>query len=221
MAEQRSVTSPIFLNPSQAWALIVEHGQAWAWQNIPQACFEPKLFTNKNTKIWVQAYFQPFVKLGSSSLELGAYLLQAKISTRAFEPEPRLVPPLVARGSWNFCSMVRSLTGDWGRRFENQELLFRFRFVLGEPGDVSGRATGFPGADVVHAAMVVSGEYHSRLDQLHHVDRKLAERMIVALLIWSVLLGNVSDHSIGCFFVIFLSPDPSNVAYLRRRLQQG
>ena len=34
-------------------------------------------------------------KLGSSSLEPGAYLLRAQNQARAFEPEPRLVPPLV------------------------------------------------------------------------------------------------------------------------------
>ena len=39
--------------------------------------------------------FEPFGKLGSLSLEPGAYLLQAKILAWASEPEPRFVPPLI------------------------------------------------------------------------------------------------------------------------------
>ena len=73
----------------------VEPERARACPNYPRACFEPELFTNKNAKIRVRAYFEPFGKLGSLSLEPGAYLLRAKISARASEPEPRLVPLLV------------------------------------------------------------------------------------------------------------------------------
>ena len=62
---------------------MVEVEQARACQNNPQ-----------NAKIQVPAYFEPYGKLGSSSLEPRAYLLQAKISARATEPKPRLVPPL-------------------------------------------------------------------------------------------------------------------------------
>ena len=42
----------------------------------------------------MQAYFEPFGKLGLSSLEPGAYSLRAEISARASKPEPRLFPPL-------------------------------------------------------------------------------------------------------------------------------
>ena len=55
----------------------------------------PSLKKNKNAKIQVLAYFEPFGKLGSLSLESGAYLQQAKNLARAFEPDPRLGPPLV------------------------------------------------------------------------------------------------------------------------------
>ena len=68
--------------------------RARACQNNHRACFEPELSTNKNDKFRVRAYFEPFGKLGSPSLEPGAYLLRAKISARASKPEPRLVPPL-------------------------------------------------------------------------------------------------------------------------------
>ena len=59
----------------------------------PLSLFKSKLITNKTAKI--EAYFEPFGKLGSSSLEPGAYLLRAKFSARASKPEPRLVPPLI------------------------------------------------------------------------------------------------------------------------------
>ena len=65
-----------------------------ACQNSTRACFQPELFTNKRATIRVRAYFEPFEKLGSPSIEPGAYLLWAKISARAYEPEPRLVPSL-------------------------------------------------------------------------------------------------------------------------------
>ena len=80
---------------ARARALSVKPERARACLNRPRACFEPKLFTNKSAKIRVRAYFKPFGKLGLPSLEPGAYLLSAKISARAFEPEPGLVPPLV------------------------------------------------------------------------------------------------------------------------------
>ena len=53
---------PFFSSPSRAF------------QNIPLACFEPKLFT----KIWAWAYFESLGKLGWSSLVPGAYLLIAQ-----------------------------------------------------------------------------------------------------------------------------------------------
>ena len=59
-----------------------------------RACSETELFTNINAKIQARAYFKPFLKLGWLSLQREAYLLRAKNLARAFEPEPRLVPPL-------------------------------------------------------------------------------------------------------------------------------
>ena len=91
----RGGTSPIFSSPSRARALNVEPGRARACPNFPRASFEPELSTNKNANIRVRAYFEPIGKLGSSSLEPGAYLLRAQNQARAFEPEPRLVPPLL------------------------------------------------------------------------------------------------------------------------------
>ena len=82
----------------RARALNVEPGRARACPNFPRASFEPELSTNKNANIRVRAYFEPMGKLGSSSLEPGAYLLRAQNQARAFEPEPRLVPPLVRAG---------------------------------------------------------------------------------------------------------------------------
>ena len=41
----------------------VEPGQAQASQNIPRACFDPELFTNKNIKIRARASFEPFCKI--------------------------------------------------------------------------------------------------------------------------------------------------------------
>ena len=55
---------------------------------IFRACFKPELFTNKNAKIRVQAYFEHFEKLGLPSLEPGAYLLWAKISAQPLSPSP-------------------------------------------------------------------------------------------------------------------------------------
>ena len=55
---------------------------------IFRACFKPELITNKNTKIRIQAYFEPFEKLGLPSLEPGAYLLWAKISAQPLSPSP-------------------------------------------------------------------------------------------------------------------------------------
>ena len=82
------------MSPSRARALNVEPGRARACPNFPRASIEPELSTNKNANIRVQAYFEPIGKLGLSSLEPGAYLLRAQNQARAFEPEPRLVPPL-------------------------------------------------------------------------------------------------------------------------------
>ena len=59
--------------------------RARACQNSPQ-----------NAQIQVPAYFEPYGKQGLSSLEPRADLLRAKISARATEPKPRLVPPLCA-----------------------------------------------------------------------------------------------------------------------------
>ena len=64
-----------------------------------EPAFEPNLPTNKNAKIRVQAYLEPVGKLGLSSLKPGAYLLRAQNQARAYEPEPRLVPPLLGSGS--------------------------------------------------------------------------------------------------------------------------
>ena len=60
--------------------LEVERAQifrAQACQNSFRSCFEPEVFINKNAKIRVGAYFEPFGKLGSLSLEPGACLLRA------------------------------------------------------------------------------------------------------------------------------------------------
>ena len=76
--------------------------------NYPRACFKHELVTNRNAKIRVWAYFEPYRNIGLSSLEPGAHLLWAKNWARAYEPEPSLVPPLgpppasfvVGRRSW-------------------------------------------------------------------------------------------------------------------------
>ena len=77
--------------------ILIEPERARACQNILRACFKPENFTNKNAKIQLRAYFESFGKLGSLSLESGAYLLRAKILARALEPEPRLLKPLNLR----------------------------------------------------------------------------------------------------------------------------
>ena len=84
-----------------AWAklklLVLSLNKAQTCEKYPGACFEPELFPNKNEKLQAQAYIEPFFKSGLLSLEPGAYLLRAKNWARAFEPKPRLVPPL---GTW-------------------------------------------------------------------------------------------------------------------------
>ena len=74
-----------FSTPSWARALNFKPGCA-------RACFEPDIFILKTFKICALSFFELKWKLGLPNLDLGACLLQAKKSTRAFKPEPRLVP---------------------------------------------------------------------------------------------------------------------------------
>ena len=68
--QSRGRTSPKFSSPSRTRALSVEPERARACQNSHRAFFEPELSTDKNAKIWVRVYFEPFGKLDSSSLGL-------------------------------------------------------------------------------------------------------------------------------------------------------
>ena len=93
--------------------VLQEVEQARACQNSPQ-----------NAQIQVPACFEPYGKLGSSSLEPRAYLLLAKISARATEPKPRLVPPL--------CATFKCLGADFKINFhrpfltEDQIIILKF-----------------------------------------------------------------------------------------------
>ena len=80
----RGGTSPNFWALSQARASSVEPEWPWACQNSPRV-----LFTNQNAEIRVWVYFEPFGKLGSTSLEPGAYLLRAKTSARGQRAQAR------------------------------------------------------------------------------------------------------------------------------------
>ena len=74
----RGGTSPTFSSLSRARALSIEPRWAQACQNFLQACFEPAAFPYKNYKIQAWACFKLFLKLCSSSLGPGVYLLWAK-----------------------------------------------------------------------------------------------------------------------------------------------
>ena len=77
-----------FFSPAQAWALCTEPGRAQACENIPRACLEPELFTDKNGKIRAGVYFEPFWKLGLLSLKPFCLL------TASQKFDLHLVPPL-------------------------------------------------------------------------------------------------------------------------------
>ena len=63
----------------------------------------PELSANINTKIQVRALRK--IRLSRA----WAYLLRAKYSARAFEPEPRLVPPLISGRHAFYSEQVRSI----------------------------------------------------------------------------------------------------------------
>ena len=67
----RGWTSPTFLS------LSIEPGRVRACPNVPRACFEPKLFTNKNYKIQCLSLLWAFLKirLGPLSLSPGSFHL--------------------------------------------------------------------------------------------------------------------------------------------------
>ena len=105
---------PIFSSPSCAQALNVKPGRAQAWENFPRACFEPELFTNKNAKIQVWAYFEPYRSMGSSSLEPGAYLRWAKNWAGPMSPSPGSFH-LYSRPDWDLGHYVILWSVDWSR----------------------------------------------------------------------------------------------------------
>ena len=128
-------TSPIFFKPELSSSF-----EYRARMSLPK--FSSSL-------LWAKAFLlikllSSSWKLGLSNLKPGAYLLQAKNWARAFEPEPRLVPPLVKSGKkeiwqsekksrrrktkatkiWNF--LTPKATKSWWRHSKPVDRLLKF-----------------------------------------------------------------------------------------------
>ena len=60
--------------------------------------------------------------------------------------------------------------------FQYEKIWFGIRFILGENRNVPGWASGFPGADVIHAPVVMGGENGAWLEVFQNVHRELTEK---------------------------------------------
>ena len=110
-------------------------------KKCPQACFEPDLCLYLwHLKFMGSCMIQAFSKLGSASLMLEAYFLQAYNFARVSEPEPRLVPfPLLPTGH------KKGFSNEWAalRLILTKMLLFLFPGGGGGGGKQIGRRMGF------------------------------------------------------------------------------
>ena len=79
----------MYLSLSRAWSS--EPGQAQACPNFTQACFGRRLFTNISAKIQTRAY----LKIRLAEPRAWGLFTASQNSARAYEPKPRLIPPLV------------------------------------------------------------------------------------------------------------------------------